>query len=212
MACFALFPRTRLYCSNCGENVGTERITNLIYSRKLGGCISLAVFLSTRSTQRQGDKRSAAADLIASHAPLRTRRHKARQNGPKHYPQGIQGAANRGPAKAQRSGFGGERRSSGTTELLPLKAKRRMWSLRRRGTPFSPIFRRATKDGATGGRCPPNAAGKNAKQNDCATGGRWFSREVGKKRATKDGATGGRCPLNAAGKNTKRLRHRRSSV
>ena len=55
------------------------------------------------------------------------------------------------PAKAQRSGFGGERRSSGTTELLPRKAKRRMWSLRRRGTPFSPIFRRATKDGAPGG-------------------------------------------------------------
>ena len=89
--------------------------------------------------------------------------HKARQNGPKHYPRGIQGAANRGPAKAQRSGFGGERRSSGTTELLPRKAKRRMWSLRRRGTPFSPIFRRATKDGATGGRRMPNAASKKVK-------------------------------------------------
>ena len=38
------------------------------------------------------------------------------------------------------------------TELLPLKAKRRIWSLRRRGTPFSSIFRRATKDGAPGGR------------------------------------------------------------
>ena len=41
------------------------------------------------------------------------------------------------PAKAQQSGFGGERRSSGTTELLPLKAKRRMWSLRRRDGPKS---------------------------------------------------------------------------
>ena len=40
------------------------------------------------------------------------------------------------------------------------------------GTPFSPIFRRATKDGATGGRQLPSAAGKNAKQNDYATGGR----------------------------------------
>ena len=50
---------------------------------------------------------------------------------------GIQGAANRGPAKAQRSGFGGERRSNGTTELLPRKAKRRMWSLRRRDGPKS---------------------------------------------------------------------------
>ena len=33
---------------------------------------------SGRSTQRQGDKRSAAADLIASNAPLREGRHKAR--------------------------------------------------------------------------------------------------------------------------------------
>ena len=36
----------------------------------------------------------AMRDLIATHAPLRTRRHKARQNGPKHYPQGIQGDRN----------------------------------------------------------------------------------------------------------------------
>ena len=113
-----------------------------------------------RSTQRQGDKRQRTPRVFAS-------RHRSRLNRvtrtvaewfaqstsewPKTLPQGIQGAANRGPAKAQRSGFGGERRSSGTTELLPRKAKRRMWSLRRRGTPFSPIFRRATKDRAPGG-------------------------------------------------------------
>ena len=35
----------------------------------------------------------AMRDLIASHAPLRTRRHKARQNGPKHYPRGFKGIA-----------------------------------------------------------------------------------------------------------------------
>ena len=51
-------------------------------------------FAEQRSTQRQGDKRSAAADLIASNAPLRNGSHKARQNGPKHYPQGIQGDRN----------------------------------------------------------------------------------------------------------------------
>ena len=73
-------------------------------------------------------------DVIASNAPLRNGSHKARQNGPKHYPRGFKGPQ-------------------------PL------------GTPFSPIFRRATKDGATGGR--------------------WFSRAVGKKRTTKDGAPGG---------------------
>ena len=121
-------------------------------------------------TQRQGDKRSApqgyllrgtAADLIASHAPLRARRKSpwGKHVGTKHVrftvninSRGFKGAANRGPAKAQRSGFGGERRSSGTTELLPRKAKRRMWSLRRRGTPFSSIFRRATKDRVPEGR------------------------------------------------------------
>ena len=135
MACFALFPRTRLYRTHCGENVGTERITGLICGRKLGGCVNLSFLLGTRSTQRQGDKRSAAADLIASNAPLREGRHTARQNPPKHYPQGIQGDRN------------------------PL------------GTPFSPIFRRATKDGAPGGRQLPNAAGKLAKQKNHAPGG-----------------------------------------
>ena len=46
-----------------------------------------------RSTQRQGDKRSAEADLIASNAPLRNGTHKARQNGPKHYPGDPTGTA-----------------------------------------------------------------------------------------------------------------------
>ena len=147
----------------------TYRITNLIYSRKSGGCVS-----STHSTApypkgtSYGDAgaspsgrstQSAWKQCGARHARLnRVTRTIARRfaqstsEWPKTLPLGIQGAANRGPAKAQRSGFGGERRSSGTTELLPRKAKRRMWSLRRRGTPFSPIFRRATKDRATGGR------------------------------------------------------------
>ena len=40
-------------------------------------------------------------------------------------------------------------------------------------------------------------------KKDMATGGRWFSRAVGKKRATKDGATGGRQLPSAAGKNAK---------
>ena len=106
---------------------------------------------SGRSTQRQGDKRSAAADLIASHAPLRGGRHTARPASSKTLPRGFKGPPIGAPPKPNVSGFGGERRSSGTTELLPRKAKRRMWSLRRRGTPFSPIFRRATKDGAPGG-------------------------------------------------------------
>ena len=183
-----LFPRTRLYCTDCDEIVGTLRITSLICSRKLGGFGCAFAFWGTqkpspegkvptnvggrgiaaafsdrgtnqdsakshlfflfrqhkcchlphggrscqaylkgstittavgwlrkifylsghlhpkgtsygdaeaspsgRSTQRQGDKRSAAADLIASNAPLRGGRHKARQNGPKHYPGDSRG-------------------------------------------------------------------------------------------------------------------------
>ena len=64
------------------------------------------------------------------------------------------------PPKPNVSGFGGERRSSGTTELLPRKAKRRMWSLRRRGAPFSSIFRRAAKDGVPEGRRNSREASK----------------------------------------------------
>ena len=40
------------------------------------------------------------------------------------------------------------------------------------GTPFSPIFRRATKDGATGGREQSRAAGKKRTAKDGAPGGR----------------------------------------
>ena len=126
MACAStLFPRTLLYCSNCGEFVGTERITNLICSRKLGCCVSLAVFLSSapqghflrrcwslafgaQHAERMEAVRAPRAllpamlrisvraehamrDLIASHAPLRNGSHKARQNGPKHYPGDSRG-------------------------------------------------------------------------------------------------------------------------
>ena len=130
------FRRSLLYCSNCGEFVGTERITGLICSRKLGGSMSVPIILGSAARRAHGSSAEhAMRDLIASHAPLREGRHTARQNGPKHYPRGFKGPQ-------------------------PLD------------TPFSPIFRRATKDGATGGR--------------------WFSREVGKKRTTKDGAVGDR--------------------
>ena len=126
------FRRTRLYCSNCGENVDAERITGLICGRKLGGCVSFAVFLSSvpqghflrrcfappseRSTQRRGDKRSAEADLLASNALLRGGRHKARPVSSKTLPRGSNGGRS------------------------PL------------GLSFSPIFLQTKKDGATGGR------------------------------------------------------------
>ena len=51
---FALLPRTRLYCSNCGEFVGTERITNLICSRKLGGCEGISIFHGSAARRGKG--------------------------------------------------------------------------------------------------------------------------------------------------------------
>ena len=69
-------------------------------------------------------------------------------------------SAKRGPRQdpAERSCWGEEESPkgissghSGTTELLPRKAKRRMWSLRRRGVSFFDIFLHAKKDIAHGG-------------------------------------------------------------
>ena len=88
------FRRTQLYCSNCGEFVGAERISGLICGRKLGGCVSVSIFPGSAARRAHGSSAEhAMRDLIASHARLRTRRHTARQNGPKHYPRGFKGIA-----------------------------------------------------------------------------------------------------------------------
>ena len=46
-------------------------------------------------------------DLIASHAPLRNGSHKARQNGPKHYPRGFKGPPTGAPPKPNEVGLVG---------------------------------------------------------------------------------------------------------
>ena len=107
MACFALFPRTRLYCTNFGEFVGTERITGLICSRKSGGCWSATNLTAPAARRGKGISDSAAADVIASHAPLRNGSHKARQNGPKHYPRGFKGPPTGAPPKPNEVGLVG---------------------------------------------------------------------------------------------------------
>ena len=48
------FRRTLLYCSNCGEFVGTLRITSLICGRKLGCRVSLSIFLGTAARRGKG--------------------------------------------------------------------------------------------------------------------------------------------------------------
>ena len=50
-------------------------------------------FNRTAARRGKGISDSAAADVIASHAPLRNGSHKVRQNGPKHYPGDPMGAA-----------------------------------------------------------------------------------------------------------------------
>ena len=75
------------------RNRNIYRITSLICSRKLGGCESASIFHGTAARRGKGISDSAAADVIASHAPLRGGSHTARQNGPKHYPRGFKGIA-----------------------------------------------------------------------------------------------------------------------
>ena len=81
--------------------------------------------LSTRSTQsawKQCGARHARLNRVK--CTIAERFAHSTSEWAKTLPQGIQGAANRGPAKAQRSGFGGERRSPprgfppGTVERL----------------------------------------------------------------------------------------------
>ena len=73
----------------------THRITNLICSRKLGGCVSLSIFLGTAVRRAHGSSALVYAmrDLIASNAPLREESHKARPASSKTLTPGIQGAA-----------------------------------------------------------------------------------------------------------------------
>ena len=129
------FRRTQLYCTMCDKNVGTERITGLIFIQKSGGCVNLSFLLGTRTPRalpkamlkprlRGAARRAhgssalvhAMRDLIASNALLRTRRHKARPFYTKTLPRGFNG------------------------DRSPL------------GLSFSPIFLQTKKDGATGGR------------------------------------------------------------
>ena len=141
MACFALFPRTQLYCTGCGENVGTLRITNLIYSRKSGGCEGISIFhgsapqgyfLRRRFASPSGrSTQSAWKQCGARHARLnRVTRTVARRfahstsEWPKTLPRGSNGGRS------------------------PL------------GLSFSTIFLQTKKDGAVGDRRLPNAAGK----------------------------------------------------
>ena len=52
--CKHCFRRTHAYCTGCGENVGTERITGLICSRKSGGCVSFAIIMGSAARRGKG--------------------------------------------------------------------------------------------------------------------------------------------------------------
>ena len=99
----------------------------------------------------KGISDSAAADVIASHAPLRNGSHKARQNGPKHYPQGIQG----------------DRNPLGTpfSSIFRRAAKDGVPEGRRKSRAVGK--KRTTKDRATGGRNEKIAPRKTAQSQFC---------------------------------------------
>ena len=135
----------------------TYRITGLICGRKLGGCVSLPIFLGNAARRAHGSSAEhAMRDLIASNAPLRNGSHKARQNGPKHYPRGFKGIAI--PlARLSPLSFVVQRKM-GPPEVASCRTrlvKRKNARLRHR--------RSSRKENA----------GKNEKQNDYAPGGRW---------------------------------------
>ena len=124
-----------------------------------------------RSAARRGKgiSDSAAADLIASNAPLRNCSHKARQNGPKHYPGDSRG---RSPlARLSPLSFVVQRKM-GPPEVVA----RRTRLVKTQNKTIAPpevvglverlVKKRTAKDIATGGRCPPNAAGKNVTTKD----------------------------------------------
>ena len=80
----ALLPPDSIVLLRLRRIRNTYRITSLICGRQSGGCEGISIFHGSAARRGKGVSDSAAADLIASHAPLRNGSHKARQNGPKH--------------------------------------------------------------------------------------------------------------------------------
>ena len=89
----ALLPPDSIVLLQLRRIRNTYRKTNVPQTLQSGGCENASSFLGSAARRGKGISDSAAADVIASHAPLRKRRHKARQNGPKHYPGGFKGIA-----------------------------------------------------------------------------------------------------------------------
>ena len=120
---------------------------------------------SSCSTERQGNKRSAAADLIASIAPMRTRTMYARQAS---FP--------RIKSKIPKGGFG----ALWHAFLLYLSSCNERWSPRRAYRKENAGKNGKPQKSSPGGRIVKNAAGKNVKQTTGLPEGRRFRRAVSK--------------------------------
>ena len=82
----------------CGHSVGTKVRARVVYVSSLPPAARRAHGSSAEHAMR---------DLIASHAPLRNGSHKARQNGPKHYPGDSRGRQIGAPPKPNEVGLVG---------------------------------------------------------------------------------------------------------
>ena len=88
----ALLPPDSIVLLQLRRIRNTYRITGLICGRQSGGCEEISIFHGSAARRAHGSSAEhAMRDLIASNAPLRNGSHKARQNGPKHYPGDSRG-------------------------------------------------------------------------------------------------------------------------
>ena len=117
----------------CAYHLATVRLTRLSRAWRAPHCFHALCVL--RCSEKQQDLRNhPTSDYKLSWLFFQCQHFRRSACGTIESVEAVQKG---GPAKAQRSGFGGERRSNGMTELLPRKAKRRIWSLRRRDGPKS---------------------------------------------------------------------------
>ena len=117
----SLFRRHSSAPSPLGRFLGApkdERTTKTIQlptTNQAGYSLSANLFAAVGAARRAhgSSAKHAMRDLIASHAPLRNGSHKARQNGPKHYPRGFKGPPTGAPPKPNEVGLVGR---GGATE------------------------------------------------------------------------------------------------
>ena len=151
MACSALLPRTRLYCTNCGENVGTERITGVLQTRQSGGCESAINSTAARRAHGSSARPKSTSSGDASHLRQGAARHARLNRVKRTVAEWFAQSTSEWPKTSPRGSNGGR---------SPL------------GLSFFDIFLQTKKDIAPGGRRNSRAVGKKRATKDGAVGDR----------------------------------------